>query len=215
MSLFYSPRIVIDGLILLLDAANPKSYPGSGTTWFDISGRDNHFSLVGSLTHSNLTGFTGFTQTNRWFKNSFPTNLKLSQGGLGLTTCVWARCTGVGGWQKLIGNGDEQSYIDLYASSGGGLWHQEDNSTLYVNTSQVNNDSFYMADGQWRMYSTTNTNFGSVTNPTDAFGIGSEGDAAYNYPWIGNIAAVMLYNRVLTTSELAQNYNAYRGRFNV
>ena len=38
MGLFHSPKIVTDGLVLGLDAANPKSYPGSGTTWNDISG---------------------------------------------------------------------------------------------------------------------------------------------------------------------------------
>ena len=46
MALSHSPSIVTDGLILCLDAANIKSYPGTGTTWFDISGRENHFTLV-------------------------------------------------------------------------------------------------------------------------------------------------------------------------
>ena len=38
MALAHSPRIVTDGLVLYLDAANTKSYSGSGTTWTDISG---------------------------------------------------------------------------------------------------------------------------------------------------------------------------------
>jgi hypothetical protein len=58
-------------------------------------------------------------------------------------------------------------------------------------------------------------NSGTLTNPTDAFGIGSEGDAQFNYPWIGNIAAVMIYNRVLSSTEMTQNFNAMRGRFGV
>jgi len=37
MSTYYSPKIVTDGLALCLDAGNPKSYPGTGTTWTDIS----------------------------------------------------------------------------------------------------------------------------------------------------------------------------------
>jgi hypothetical protein len=216
MTINYNPGIVTSGLILCLDSNNPRSYPGSGPSWFDISGNNNNFTLNGTLTHSNTEGFSGFTQTNRWFRNNFPSNLKTSQGGNGLTTCVWAKCTGVGGWQKLIGNGDDQNYIDLYAFSGSGLYHQEDGSTLYYNDGiNVGNDTLYMADSIWRMYCSTNMNSGTLTNPTDAFGIGSEGDAQFNYPWIGNIMSVMIYNRVLSTTELTQNFNAYRGRFGI
>jgi hypothetical protein len=40
MAVFAGPKIVENGLILYLDAANEKSYPGSGTTWFDLSGQN-------------------------------------------------------------------------------------------------------------------------------------------------------------------------------
>ena len=208
--------IVTSGLLLNLDAGNPSSYSGSGTTWFDLSGNGNNFTLNGSLTFNNTTGFTGFSQVNRWFRNSFPVNLKTSQGGNGYTTCVWARCTGTGSWQKLIGNGDEQNYIDLYAASTSGNYYQEDGSTLYYNDGiEVANNGLAMANSVWRMYSSTNLNSGLLTNPTDAFGIGSEGDGQFAYPWIGNIATVMIYNRVLSTTEMTQNFNAMRGRFGV
>jgi hypothetical protein len=42
MGIAYNPRTITDGLVLCLDAANPKSYPGSGTTWTDLSGRGNY-----------------------------------------------------------------------------------------------------------------------------------------------------------------------------
>jgi hypothetical protein len=42
MGFHSGPKIVTDGLVLYLDAANPKSYPGSGTTWYDVSGNGNH-----------------------------------------------------------------------------------------------------------------------------------------------------------------------------
>jgi hypothetical protein len=41
MGINYSPRIVTDGLVLCLDAGNSKSYPGSGGTWYDLSGNNN------------------------------------------------------------------------------------------------------------------------------------------------------------------------------
>ena len=47
MALAHSPRIVTDGLVLCLDAGNPKSYPGSGTTWTDLSGNGNDITASG------------------------------------------------------------------------------------------------------------------------------------------------------------------------
>lgn len=38
----YGPRIVTDGLVLLLDTGNSKSYPGSGNIWYDLSGNEFH-----------------------------------------------------------------------------------------------------------------------------------------------------------------------------
>lgn len=192
-------------------------YNQNAATWKDLSVNGNDFTLNGTLQYSTSNGFSGFSQANRWFRNNFPTNLKTSQGGNGYTTCVWAKCTSlVGNWQKLIGNGDEQNYIDLYAESGTARYRQEDGSTLYYNAGiNVANNTFVMSDSIWRLYSSTNLNGGTTTNPTDAFGIGSEGDGASNYPWQGNIMVVMIYNRVLTTSELSQNFNALKSRFGV
>ena len=42
--------IVTDGLKLWLDASNPASYPGSGTTWFDLSGNGNNGTMMGGVT---------------------------------------------------------------------------------------------------------------------------------------------------------------------
>jgi hypothetical protein len=49
MAISYNPRIVTDGLVLALDAGNPKSYPGSGTTWTDLSGNGNNGTLVNGV----------------------------------------------------------------------------------------------------------------------------------------------------------------------
>ena len=52
----YSPRIVTDGLMLCLDAGDPKSYNGSGTTWTDRSGRGNNGTLGGDVGFSSNNG---------------------------------------------------------------------------------------------------------------------------------------------------------------
>jgi hypothetical protein len=66
MSLAHSPRIVTDGLVLCLDAGNTKSYPGSGTTWTDLSGNGRNFTLFNSSYYSYSSangGSIGFTRT--------------------------------------------------------------------------------------------------------------------------------------------------------
>ena len=56
MALAHSPSIVTDGLALCLDGANVKSYPGSGTTWKDLSGKGNDGTLTNGPTFSSDDG---------------------------------------------------------------------------------------------------------------------------------------------------------------
>jgi len=56
MALAHSPRIVTDGLVLCLDAGNAKSYPGSGTTWTDLSGNGNNGTLVNGVGYNGGSG---------------------------------------------------------------------------------------------------------------------------------------------------------------
>ena len=56
MSINYNPRIVTDGLVLLLDAGNTKSYPGTGTTWTDISRNGNNGTLTNGPTFDSANG---------------------------------------------------------------------------------------------------------------------------------------------------------------
>ena len=51
-----SKQIVRSGLVLHLDAARPASYPGSGTTWTDLSGQGNNGTLTNGPTYSSANG---------------------------------------------------------------------------------------------------------------------------------------------------------------
>jgi hypothetical protein len=62
MATNYNPSIVTSGLQVYLDAANVKSYPGSGTSWLDLTGNGNNFTLVNSPTWSSANG--GVFETN-------------------------------------------------------------------------------------------------------------------------------------------------------
>ena len=52
MANLYGPRIVTDGLVLHLDAANRKSYPGSGSTWYDLSGNGNNGTINSGVSYN-------------------------------------------------------------------------------------------------------------------------------------------------------------------
>ena len=65
MSTRYNPSIVRDNLVLYLDAANTKSYPGSGTTWTDISRKGTDGTLTNGATfNSGNMGHIAFDGTN-------------------------------------------------------------------------------------------------------------------------------------------------------
>jgi hypothetical protein len=56
MSIGYGPKLITDGLVLCLDAADSLSYPGSGTTWTDLSGNSNNGVFVNGPTYDSSNG---------------------------------------------------------------------------------------------------------------------------------------------------------------
>ena len=64
------PNLVKSGLALYLDAGAPTSYSGSGTSWYDLSGNNNHFTLYNSPTFNSLYGGElRFDGTNDYARN--------------------------------------------------------------------------------------------------------------------------------------------------
>jgi hypothetical protein len=232
-----SVRLAADGFILyknpqleMLNYASRFVYgPNStnnvrnnGNVWRDLSGRGNDFTIQGNITWNKDTGFSNFNGNsvangNKIFRSNFPQNLKTSQLGQGYTVVVVARSTVSGGWRKLIGNWDGDNYIDLYQNTTGNTWHQDGSGdTLYVDGVQVNNDSYVMYNAGFHCYAATNANSGTLTNPTLPLTIGNEPNGAANpnaYPWVGDIAVVLMYERVLTASEIKQISNLYKDKY--
>ena len=225
MGLYRGPVIPTAGLILALDAGTTRSYPGSGSTWYDVSGNGNHFTIQGNISWSAANGFGNFEGNstgsgNKIYRSSFPTGLKLAQGGQGLTLLLWARSTGgAGAWRKLAANADSENYIDLYQQSSSPYgWHQDGSGeSLYVDGVSVSSDTYAMPNAGWHLWGATNYNNGSTSNPGYAFTIGNEPNSSPNgtntYPWIGNVMTCLMYNRVLTQDELTKIYNNQKTRF--
>ena len=194
----------------------------NGNVWRELSGRGNDFTIQGNITWNKDTGFSNFTGNstgngNKIFRSNFPQNLKTSQLGQGYTVVVVARSTVSGVWRKLIGNWDGDNYIDLYQNNTGNTWHQDGSGeTLYVDGVQVGNDTFVLYNAGFHCYAATNTNSGTLSNPTLPLTIGNEPNGAANpnaYPWVGDIAVVLMYERVLTASEIKQISNLYKDKY--
>ena len=107
MSTKYSPKIITNGLVLSLDAANNKSYPRSGTTWTDLSGNSNTGTLTngpsfndgnqGSIVFDGINDYASLSTTT-------PTDL---QGNPAFTVDGWFKSNGdwTGGATWGIGGG--------------------------------------------------------------------------------------------------------------
>ena len=84
--------IVTDGLKLYLDASNPASYPGSGTTWYDLSGNNNNGTMVkGVVPLSNAMKFDGtddYVSTNIELAEKFGVNVTTISNIINMKT--WA-----------------------------------------------------------------------------------------------------------------------------
>ena len=201
MGVLYNPQTVTDGLVLALDAANPKSYPGSGTTWFDLSGKNNHHSIIGSPTFAN-SRFT-LNETQGFQKNSAMSGVTNVN-----TVVIWYSTTDT---QELWVKGNSNSGIYLSASASNNYYHNGCGSPInYVDLAvTIRPDTpINYRNGSYHMWEAKNVDFTTWT-VYDWF--------LYGGGWniIGNVSAIMIYNRELSSAESLQNFNALRGRYGI
>lgn len=231
MAVYGGPDIVTDGLVLHLDAANRKSYPGSGNTWFDLSGNGNNGALTNGPTFSSENkGSIVFDNINDYVTLGTPSLLNGVQ--VPLTICIWAKSNGFGSYDVLWGVDKSTSGSGLYSMlrvNSGALRYYTSTST----GSFQSRGTFSVMSGSWNFYAVVmsgsisspvvtiylnsaseTTTFSSLSATPDLtvdFRIGSNERA--NEYWNGNISTAMWYNRSLSQQEIQQNYNALKGRF--
>jgi hypothetical protein len=232
MGISYNPRTITDGLVLCLDAANPKSYAGIGTVWTDLSGRGNTGTLV------NGVGYTGGLGGSLVFDGSndgvqLPgTNLSLNQ----MTISSWNFSANYNQngfmFEKTTDGSVNTQYSLFYENASGTATIQYRTYGLSTLNFNVNITTAGVRNGQWnnivatfdgtnkKIYANgvlvaTSANLtGTVTqNSTGAAYIGIYGNFG-GYPFNGRISQTQIYNRALTASEIQQNYNALRERYN-
>ena len=227
----WSYAISSAGLVAYLSAGISASYSGSGSTWTDLSPYSNNFTLYGSPTYSSGSGgylsFSG--STSQYGKISSFSGLGTSPS---YTMCVWTYLSSVafanGSDNPVIwygssggnavasfdfkGTGSSSNYCDLHYGDdktftsytpSSGAWYYgiitydgtTKNTTLYVNN--VNQQTL--------------THSGSLNISSSAMAIA--GDNSSIRTWLGQIGEIHIYNRVLTTTEISQNWTATKTRY--
>jgi hypothetical protein len=222
MACNYQGKIVTNGLVLCLDAADKKSYPGTGSTWLDRSGSGNHGTLVNGPTYNSSNGgsivFDG-PSDGVLLPNISPTS--------GLSFNIW-----------IYIDGSNTSFGSIFANwsdgnSGRPYWigtaaNQVTTIQLYFSGGSVN----YLSPvpiNTWTLLTVTHTGSvckgyinsvetisfsSSLTTSTNNTSIGFDITRS-NYPFKGKTAQALIYNRALSPQEIQQNFNATRGRFGI
>jgi len=204
MSLGHNASIVTSGLILCLDAGNPRSYAGSGSNWYDVSGTGNHHVLTGSPTWAN-NKFTLDGSTQGFTKASYMTGVTSL-----CTVVIWYSTSDT---QELWVRGNQSNSYYLSASYGNDYYNGNCGSpTNYVDLNTVVNPATPVnyRNGVYHMWEAKNVDFSStIWNYYEWF--------LYPVSWqmAGSVAAILMYNRPITAAESAQNFAAYRGRFGI
>jgi len=224
MGTSYNPRIVTDGLILCLDAANKRSYPGSGSTWNDLSKNKFAPSLINSPTFStDNAGYFLFDGINEEVDCNFTGADVGIQGTDKATMSVWYKKTGTAGTitQELLGDGD----VGRFSMR---VFNTITSFQLFINGSSHNAISYSPGFYSWNnfvfVYDGANKKLyangefvsqypvtGVFSSMTNNFHIGNAADGTRLLN--GNIALANMYNRALTPDEIRQNYLATKGRF--
>ena len=122
MAIAYNPKIVTDGLMLHLDAANSKSYPGSGTTWTDLSGNGRNATTKGSPLASFDANNKGSLDFDSGSYASVPHDSEIESAVFGSSTnftlCGWVYIQSLGNYGTLI----NKAQSGWYSGATNGLW---------------------------------------------------------------------------------------------
>jgi energy-coupling factor transporter ATP-binding protein EcfA2 len=210
--------ITTNGLTVLLDAGFTPSYPLSGTSWYDVSYSGNNGSLVNGPVYSGSNGGVLVFDGSDDYVN-------VSSGGSILsnenyTKLAWFYITNFATSNNIISGGNTGQHAfwtaagtKLNAGHNGNWSTVVSTTTLSANTWYFGAVTFSTTSG-WKLYINGVQESTSV-DTTTFVGTGDVQIGRYqtgnNYT--GSISNVQIYNRVLSLSEILQNYNAQINRF--
>jgi hypothetical protein len=211
------------GLQLLLD---DSSYPGSGTTWYDMSGNVKNATLVNSPTFvSTDGGYFSLNGTSQYF--TVPSGF--SDFTSGITVLTFADMGTATSWERIIdfgqGEGDDNIVFAREGVTNTLTFEFYNGASIALTVDLVNGVSnsewgFYgfKADGAtYKLFNATMSNTGSSTalpsNVTRNLNYIGESNWASDSFFERYIGVVAIYNRALSDSEITTFYNLYKNRY--
>ena len=224
MAIFYNSRTITDGLVLCLDAANPKSYPGSGTTWTDLSGNGNTGTLTNGPTYSSSDGGSiVFDGVDDYVNCGNSTTLNMSTE----TTLIhWLKFSGAG-WSPFIGkltNSATNNYRVWLGSDRGfdvELTNDSFKPLFTLTSTELPLNSWCCLGMRFKSDGTLSGFFNGIKKNTVTKSIGPTNSGNFligtdnGVYGGGSISCIQLYNRALSDAEIQQNFNATRSRFGI
>lgn len=215
----FADTLIVQGLVLNLDANNPYSYSGAGTTWYDISGAGYNATIVNAPTFNSdgLKFFTCSSTQNFTISNPISTQPKLSQIW---TVSAWINIdTVTSAGARYLMSGLNNGICAEFYDSGTLLYLNGGADDYYTYGGSIEGSGWVMltflfrnSDGYRKIYSNlTDITTSGPNNTSTPTGNSATFTIADNMR--GKIAQIMMYNRLLTFAEIVQNYNATKGRF--
>jgi hypothetical protein len=230
-------NIVTDGLILNLDCSQKSSYPGSGTTWYDLAGVNNGI-LTNSPTYSSAnSGSITVDGVDDYVNLGNASSIKM--GVSNFTINIWVKILTQNGGPTF--RGLITSKQAPAANAGYGFyWNDSVNKFLWstANGSSASEifttNTFPSLTNNWanvvmvRQNGATNNGFFYINNTyeplissatilnvdtTNNMNLGNTSDLYAAYWFKGTYGSVQIYNRALSAAEITQNYNAQKTKF--
>ena len=238
MGLVHNPNVVSDGLVCCWDAANKRSYPGAGTTWTDLVGRQNGTMQNNTSFNSAKGGVLEFDGTDDYV--SVPDSDYLDSITSAITVSVWVYWSSdANDISTIVSKASAAGWASPYSSwnmrlrHGTGGWGTE-TVEFWAAGSYTTGGQFYSSSSiprdTWThivgTYDGANQKIyiNGVLDATDAqtaaiattaqpllFGTNYGGPGSELLE--GSLANVLIYNRGLTAAEVKQNYEALKPRF--
>jgi hypothetical protein len=218
---YANARLVTDGLVLALNAADKNSYPGSGNTWYDLSGNNAHGIITGSVAFVDSGSKSYFNFATAGDGNYIYSTV--SQSYLDFTAVFQPDFTRIGNSNiaGLISDGPNSASLDdslrFKTVDGTGPWTIDNpgdgndwanpTGTTYYRNGTISNT---LVSG-WNIFGGYRTNQGVNFPVSFSYYLGASGFGGRGFQ--GKLACIYMYNRQLTAAEQLQNYNVLKTRF--
>jgi hypothetical protein len=235
MAFNYSPKVVTDGLVLYLDAANPNSYVSGSTTWRDISRGGNNGALINGPTYSSANGGSiVFDGVDDYVTIPASSNLNII-GSITVSMFCKSNAASTTGWNMYWAGVSKYSQFILgpngvngkmaFIINSGGLWYPLNYVSPVWGQTNINPKEYHQYVGTYnqdtgilRLYIDGqvevefNVGIRTLTSDLDFFTIGKR-DTPVIEVLNMSLGITQIYNRALSATEVLQNYNATKTRF--